>query len=253
MNPPFNSDSAQQIVDKFTDPSHFPWPAIASPGNGEVSTQTNLVGGSFPFLGDQGLIPTFGFFYMGLDMACDATAYKNYKITSIPESLPPDEVDTFLCKTSCFVSLAWQMLTANYSLMQSGPQTVADRMTLAYWGLGFLPMGINWIFTFGAPNKRIADINAAYGVPLICASGLLLLALGVATSVTQIVNKTDPNKAYNGFYWAQNVVAPLPTVFKPLLTVPGDMAKEIASTILIGLDMDCDAASCALAFCQDWL
>jgi len=110
-------------------------------------------------------------------------------------------------------------------------------------------MGINSIFTFGASNKRIADINVEYGVPVICASGLLLLAVGIATSITQAL---DSKKTYNAFYWAQNVVAPIPTTLKPLLTVQGELVQEIASGVLIGLDMDCDLASGALAFLQDW-
>jgi Concanavalin A-like lectin/glucanases superfamily len=249
LKPPFTSEEAQNIVQKYTDPSQFPWPTIATPSSGVSAERAEL--GSFPFLADAGLIPAIGFLYMVVDMANDATAYKNYKITPFPEALPPDPVDTFLSQWGCFTSLAWQMFTANYTVMQNGSHSPADAITMAYWAYGFVPMGINWAFTFGAPNKRIATFSRAYGVPILCTCSLIQLALGVATSVTQALHKTDPDGTYNAFYWAQNVVAPIPSVLKPLLTIQGELAQEVAACVLVGLDMGCDAASCALAFCQD--
>lgn len=143
------------------------------------------------------------------------------------------------------------MFTANYAVMESGSHSPADAMTMANWAYGFIPMGINWAFAFGAPNKRISTFNRAFGVPVLTTCALIQLALGVATSVVQALSKTDPDKTYNAFYWAQNVVAPIPSALKWLLTIEGELAQEIATGVLIGLDMDCDAASCALAFCQD--
>ena len=49
----------------------------------------------------------------------------------------------------------------------------------------------------------------------------------MSTSVVQALHKTDPDGTYNAFYWAQNVVAPIPSVLKPLLKslVEGDIAQ----------------------------
>ena len=177
LKPPFTSEQAQEIVQKYSDPSQFPWPTIATPSTGELSAESAQLG-SFPFLADVGLIPAFGFMYMFFDMANDATAYKSYKITPFPDALPPDPVDTFISHCGCFTSLAWQMFTANYTLMENGSHSSADAITMSYWAYGFIPMGINWVFAFGAPNKRIATFNRAYGVPILCTCSLIQLALG---------------------------------------------------------------------------
>ena len=249
LNPPFNDEGAQQIINQFSDPSTFPWPAVLSAGSGgqSLSAQADQLG-SFPFAGSQGLIPAFGLLYAFFDAACDATTYKNYKITSIPDALPPDPVDTFLFTTSSFVGLAWQMFTANYTVFKNGVKSKADALSVANWTVGFLPWGANIVYTFFSSNKKNAPNNSEYGMPVICTLGLLQLAIGIVTSIFEAI---DPNKTYNAFYWAQNVIAPIPTTLKPLLLVQGELAQEIASGVLIGLDMDCDAASCALAFCQD--
>jgi hypothetical protein len=249
LNPPFTDASAQTIIQQFSNPSTFPWPAVLSAGssNQSLSAQGGLLGG-FPFPGAQGLIPAFGLMYAFFDAACDATTYKNYKITSIPEALPPDPFDTFLFTTSAFVGLAWQMFTANYTVFKNGVKSKADALSVADWTVGFLPWGANIVYTFFSSNKKNALNNAEYGMPVVCTLGLLQLALGIVTSIFEAI---DPNKTYNAFYWAQNVVSPIPTVLKPLLLVQGELAQEIATGVLIGLDMDCDAASCALAFCQD--
>jgi hypothetical protein len=249
LNPPFTDESAQQIIQQFSDPSTFPWPAVLSTNSGSqsLSAQADKLG-SFPFPGAQGLIPAFGLLYAFFDAACDATTYKNYKITSIPEALPPDPVDTFLFTTDSFVGLAWQMFTANYTVFKNGVKSKADALSVANWTVGFLPWGADIVYTFFSSNKKNAPNNSEYGMPVICTLGLLQLATGIVTSIFEAI---DPNKTYNAFYWAQNVIAPIPTTLKPLLLVQGELAQEIASGVLVGLDMDCDAASCALAFCQD--
>jgi hypothetical protein len=78
--------------------------------------------------------------------------------------------------------------------------------------------------------------------------GLLLLAMGTATSVVQF---QDPNKSFNALYWVQNIVAPIPSVLKPLVAVPGQPDGAIACAILLAADMGFDIANGALGFVED--
>ena len=73
--------------------------------------------------------------------------------------------------------------------------------------------------------------------------------MGVATSLAQAL---DSEKAYGPFYWAQNIIAPIPTTLKPLITVEGQSQGVIACGVLVGADLVFDGANGALAFCEDW-
>jgi hypothetical protein len=145
-------------------------------------------------------------------------------------------------------SMASQWLGANYSIFPS-QTSVAERMTLANWGLNFVPIASSLVFTIGSSHKALAEFNAASGLVLTSGIGLLLLAMGVATSVLQA---TDPDHAFNAFYWAQNVIAPIPTVLKPLVAVPGNAeAAAIACGCLLLADGVFDLASGTLGLVED--
>ena len=244
-NPPFTDASAQAIVIQLSNPANFPWPAIAS--NQTVSARCKLLG-DFPFPGAQFLMPGVSVFYALADALCDVTAYQNFQITPFPEALPPDPVDSFLSQLNIITSMASQWLTANYDLFD-GQSSTAERMTLANWGLSFLPVASSLVFTMGSDHKATAEFNAKYGISLTCGIGLLLLAMGVATSLVQAL---DSEKAYGPFYWAQNIIAPIPTTLKPLITVEGQPQGVIACGVLVGADLVFDGANGALAFCEDW-
>jgi hypothetical protein len=83
--------------------------------------------------------------------------------------------------------MASQWLTASYNLFD-GQSSAAERMTLANWGLSFLPVASSLVFTIGSDHKAIAEFNAKYGISLTCGIGLLLLAVGVATSLAQALD-----------------------------------------------------------------
>lgn len=187
-NPPFTDASAQAIVSQLSNPASFPWPAIAS--NQTVSAQRKLLGG-FPFPGAQFLMPAVSVFYALADALCDLTAYQNLQITPFPEALPPDPVDSFLSQLNIITSMGSQWLTADYDIFAS-QSSAAERMTLANWGLCFLPVATSLVFTIGSSHRAIAEFNAKYGISLTCGIGLLLLAMGVATSVVQAL---DSNRA----------------------------------------------------------
>jgi hypothetical protein len=144
-------------------------------------------------------------------------------------------------------SMASQWLGANYSIFPD-PTSTAERMTLANWGLNFIPVASSLVFTVGSSHKALAEFNAASGLALTSGIGVFLLAMGVATSVVQA---TDSNKTFNPLYWAQNVIAPLPTVLKPLVAVQGDPQGPIACGCLLLADAAFDLASGTLGLCED--
>jgi hypothetical protein len=124
-------------------------------------------------------------------------------------------------------------------------------MTISLWSLNFIPLMTGLVFTVGAPIKALAKFNTTYGVPLTCAIGVLLFAMGVATSVEQ---SEDSTGKYNALYWVQNGIAPVPTALKPLTMVTqtaGEPAGGIAAGILMGCDAVMDIANGGLAFAED--
>ena len=74
--------------------------------------------------------------------------------------------------------------------------------------------------------------------------------MGVATSLVQVL---DSEKAYGPLDWAQNIIAPIPTTLKPLITVEGQPQGVIACGVLVGADLVFDGANGALEFCEDWV
>jgi hypothetical protein len=103
----------------------------------------------------------------------------------------------------------------------------------------------------GSGYKRLAEFNETYGLPLTCATGVLLFAMGVATSVEQ---SKDSTKKYNAMYWVQNGIAPVPTALKPLTIVTktmGEPAGAVAAGILMACDAVMDIANGGLAFAED--
>ncbi len=63
----------------------------------------------------------------------------------------------------------------------------------------------------------------------------------------------DSEKAYGPFYCEpKNIIAPIPTTLKPLITVEGQPQGVIACGVLVGADLVFDGANGGLAFCEDW-
>jgi hypothetical protein len=91
-------------------------------------------------------------------------------------------------------------------------------------------------------------VNSAYGLALTSGIGLLLLAMRIATSVVQA---TDPNKSFNVFYWVQKIIAPIPSVLKPLVAVKGQPDGVIAGALLLRVDVGPDIANGASGYIED--
>jgi hypothetical protein len=242
--PPFTDESAKALVDEFSDPATFPWPAIAS--NPAAAARYPQALGSFPFAGAfQLIVFNFGV-YAICDGITDLTAYRNFQYP--PKGESSDPVATFMSWCNIVTSMASQWLGANYSIFPS-QTSAAERMTLANWGLNFIPIASSLVFTIGSSHKALAEFNSAFGLVLTSGIGWLLLAMGVATSVVQA---TDSNHAFNPLYWAQNVIAPIPTVLKPLVAVPGSaQTAAIACGCLLLADGVFDLANGTLGLVED--
>jgi hypothetical protein len=91
------------------------------------------------------------------------------------------------------------------------------------------------VFTMDSSHKAMAEFNAAYGLILTSANGLFLTAMGVATSLVQALDKQG--SSYTALNWAQNVIAPLPTVMKPLIATEGQPQGAIACGGLVVADL----------------
>ncbi|MGA2906055.1 MAG: hypothetical protein ABSD98_19690, partial [Candidatus Korobacteraceae bacterium] len=242
--PPFTDESAQALVDQFSNPASFPWPAIASTSVSAAQAPQRL--GSFPFPGAfQLIVFNFGVYAIG-DALTDLGAYNDFQHPPAAGE-GPDPVATFLSWCNIVTSMASQWLGANYSIFPD-QTSAAERMTLANWGLNFVPLASSLVFTIGSSHKALAEFNSASGLALTSGIGLFLLAMGVATSVVQA---TDSNKTFNPLYWAQNVIAPIPTVLKPLVAVPGNPDGAIACGCLLLADATFDLANGTLGLCED--
>jgi hypothetical protein len=244
--PPFTDEAAQTLINEFSNPASFPWPAIAS--NGASPAAASRLLGSFPFPGAAILMPFISVTYAICDVFSDLAAYGE-KQNGPAEGVPPDPAATFLSWCSILTSMGGQWLSANYDLFP-GQDSVAERMTLANWGLNFIPISASLVFTICSSHKALGEFNSAYGLALTSGIGVLLLATGIATSVVQA---KDPNKSFNALYWVQNVIAPIPSVLKPLIAVPGQPAGAIACGLLLVADVDLDIANGALGFVEDIL
>jgi hypothetical protein len=244
--PPFTDEEAQALINEFSNPASFPWPAIASNGASPAAAPKFL--GSFPFGGAAILMPFIFGTYAICDVFTDLAAYGEMQKPPVAGE-PPDPAATFLSWCSILTSMGGQWLSANYDLFP-GQDSTAERMTLANWGLNFIPISAALVFTMCSSHHAVGEFNSAYGLALTSGIGLLLLAMGIATSVVQA---TDPNKSFNALYWVQNVIAPIPSVLKPLVAVQGQPAGAIACGLLLVADVDLDIANGALGFVEDIL
>jgi hypothetical protein len=124
-------------------------------------------------------------------------------------------------------------------------------MTISLWSLNFVPVLSGLVFTLASSKKAVAEFNDTFGMPLTCAIGVLLFAMGIATSVEQ---SDDSTKKYGPLYWVQNGIAAVPTVMKPLAIVTkvaGEPAGAVAAGILMGTDAVIDVANGALGIVED--
>jgi hypothetical protein len=224
--------------------NNFPWPALAG-GSSTVSAVASS-SGSFPFGGAGILMLLNTGVYAIFDVLTDLWAYTAAK----NPANPADPINTVFSWASIITTLIGQWLTAPYSIFAS-QSTTAEKMTISLWSMNFIPLITGLVFTIGAPVKALAKFNSDYGIPLTCAIGVLLFAMGVATSVEQ---SEDSTGKYNALYWVQNGVAPVPTALKPLTIVTqtmGEPAGGVAAGILMGCDAVLDIANGGLAFAED--
>lgn len=236
--------------------NNFPWPALA--GGSSAMTLAAAAGtgvstvasssGSFPFGGAGILMLLNTGVYAIFDVLTDLWAYTAAK----NPANPTDPITTVFSWISIVTTMIGQWLTAPFDIfaLQS---TTAEKMTISLWSLNFIPLITGLVFTVGAPVKALAKFNETFGLPLTCATGVLLFAMGVATSVEQSEDSTDK---YNALYWVQNGIAPVPTALKPLTIVTktmGEPAGAVAAGILMGCDAVMDIANGGLAFAEDAL
>ena len=253
---PFTDESAQALVDEYT--SSFPWPAIAG-GSTIAAAMVASAGtaragaaaapalvGSFPFPSAGALMVLNTSCYAIFDAFNDLWTYGAAK----DPDAPADPITTFFSWSSIVTTMFSQWLTAPYNIFP-GQSTTAEKMTISLWSLNFIPVFSGLVFTLASGKKALAEFNNSYGMPLTCATGVLLFAMGIATSVEQ---SNDPTKAYGPLYWVQNGIAAVPTVMKPLAIVTevaGEPAGAVAAGILIGTDAVLDMANGALAVVED--
>jgi hypothetical protein len=232
--PPFTDQQTDQIVATFSDPSQFPWPAIASSG----LTATPALVGSFPFEGAQVLIPNCFVFFTVADMAADGMAYIKAQTPATFAKAPA----FFWSIVKIIGALSTRWLTAPFPLFPTGGTTLPEKLQLAFWAAGFAPIAAGLVFAMGSSGKAIPEFNALWGVPLISGIGTLLLLLGVAASGAQIAYSPK----INIFQAIQNVIAPLPIVLKFNLLTRGQPESAVALAILLGTDGVCDLGNGAL-------
>jgi hypothetical protein len=241
---PFSQSDAEATENQYN--NNFPWPTLAG-GNPGLSAAASS-SGSFPFAGAGIFMMLNTAVYAIFDALNDLWAYSAAK----DPTLPADPITTFFSWASIVTTMAGQWLSAPLDIFGS-PSTTAEKMTLSLWSLNFIPVISGLVFTVGSGFKRVAVFNQDFGLPLTCAIGVFLFAMGVATSVEQ---SEDSTKKYNALYWVQNGIAPVPTALKPLTivtTTMGEPAGAVAAGILLGCDAVMDIANGALAFAEDAL
>jgi hypothetical protein len=91
--PPFTDEGAQTLIDEFSNPASFPWPAIASNGASPAAAPKLL--GSFPFGGAAILMPFIFGTYAICDVFTDLAAYGEMQKPPVAGE-PPDPAATFL-------------------------------------------------------------------------------------------------------------------------------------------------------------
>lgn len=245
---PFSSTDVTAIQQQFA-PANFPWPVV---GGGSAiaeigAAQTSV--GSFPFGGAGILMVLNGAVYGIFDCLNDLLAHSTNVIVVTNPGYEGDPIASFYSWVSIVTTFVSQWLSAPYDIFP-GPATVAEKMTLSLWSLNFIPFISGLVFTVVSKDHVLSEFNGSYGVYLSTAIGLTLLAVGIATSVEQIEDSTDK---YGPCYWVQNLIAPLPTIFKPLVNITGEPAGGIATACLIGCDAVMDIANCSLSFVEDAL
>jgi hypothetical protein len=245
---PFSSTDVTAIQQQFA-PANFPWPVV---GGGSAiaeigAARTNV--GSFPFASAGILMVLNGAVYGIFDCLNDLLAHSTNVILLTEPGYEGDPIASFYSWVSIVTTFVSQWLSAPYDIFP-GPATVAESMTLSLWSLNFIPFISGLVFTVVSKDHVLSEFNGTYGVYLSTAIGLTLLAVGIATSVEQIEDSTDK---YGPCYWVQNLIAPLPTIFKPLVTVTTEPDGSIASACLIGCDAVMDLANCSLGFVEDAL
>jgi hypothetical protein len=245
---PFGAADVTAIQQQFA-PATFPWPVV---GGGSAITkiaaaQTSV--GSFPFA-DAGILMVLnGAVYGIFDCLNDLLAHSTSIIQVKNPDYEGDPIASFYSWVSIVTTFVSQWLSAPYDIFP-GPATLAESMTLSLWSLNFIPFISGLVFTVVSKDHVLSEFNGSYGVYLSTAIGLTLLAVGIATSVEQI---EDPADKYGPCYWVQNIIAPLPTIFKPLVTITDEPAGGIATACLIGCDAVMDIANCSLGFVEDAL
>jgi hypothetical protein len=260
-NPPFTQAEAEALETQYA-PENFPWPAVAG-GAAAASASSNVGGsvaavnnnalgaaqqglGSFPFPAAWMLMVLNGATYAIVDCINDLSAHS----TNVEQLTDPDFEDPLasICSgISIVTTFIGQWLTAPYNIFP-GPTTTAEKMTMAMWAMNFLPFVSGVVFVSLSPDHALSEFNSSYG-PYICtAIGTILLAVGIATTVEQIEDSTHN---YNPCYWVQNIIAPLPTIFKPLVTITDEPAGSVATGFLIAGDALFDMANMGLAFAED--
>lgn len=242
-SPPFTDDDAQELVNKLSDVATFPWPAIAS--NPASAAQAPKLQSGFPFGGAFQLMVFNAAVYAIVDGLTDFTAYSNAQ--NPPPANESDPVDTFMSWCSIVTSMVSQWLGANYSLFP-GQTSDSERLTLANWGMNFLPIASSLVFTVGSSQKKLAEFNSTYGVMLTSAIGDLLFAMGIATTIVQ---SADKDQEFGVWYQVQNIIAPIPSMLKPLIYVEGQPQGVVACGCLLVADGVLDLANGILGLLED--
>lgn len=102
-------------------------------------------------------------------------------------------------------------------------------------------MALNLLFTIFSNTKGLMKFIDKPGVPITVVTGGALVGLSVYTAITE---HEDPDEAYNAFYQAQAIIAPVPQLLKWLVPIK----SNIALGILLGFDSVCDVANGGLGW-----
>jgi hypothetical protein len=240
--PPFTAADAEALEQQYAN-GNFPWPVEGGGSAGVSAVGTSL--GSFPFPGAGILMILNGTTYGIIDVLNDLYSYTANK-RKLTEPKYVDPMATFFSWASIVTTIVGQWATAPYDIFPSH-STKAEKLTLAVWGLNFAPVVYGTIFTVISPTHALSVFNHPY---FNTACGLAFLGLGIAATVEQIEDSTNK---YGPCYWVQNILAPLPTIFKPLTTIMGQPEGGIAIGCLMLCDGVMDVANFSLAFVEDCL
>jgi hypothetical protein len=214
-NAPFPEDVSQDIT------NNLPWPNIP----GSVSEGASLTATTEPASWQKPLAITaaIAMFCNGVTaMYIDTAAYENAVADNADAAQPnPFFYSLIGC---CFRTLVFGG-AAPYKAFSSSPMTVANALTIAYWGSNGFRLLVDFIYSVVGTAKGNVECLPTYGPIGKCAAGCVSLALAIAASVEHHKDGT-----WTGMDMANVIIRPISAVSKPLLLTKDD---EVLGFLLI--------------------